>query len=162
MRRDTGEGEGDARDLPSVGSEETLNPGRTYWAAGRPRKYSCGIDSIRRVLGRTLSAYLWGLEGNANVERELAVGGGVVVRAAGGVADEEGRSEICQVLSASVQRRRTVPTYVDAVLGEDALELVPHAGDGFPIAILFGCGEEAEGDVRELSEGVSFKIGTSH
>lgn len=105
-----------------------------------------------------MSAHLRGLEGDADVERELAVGGGVVVRAAGGVADEEGGSEICQVVSASVQRRRTVPTYVDAIVCEDALELVPHAGDGFPIAILFGCGEEAEGDVRELSEDVSSEM----
>lgn len=67
--------------------------------------------------------------------------------------------KLCQ----RVQRRRTVPTYVDAILREDALELVPHAGDGFPIAILFGCGEEAEGDVRKLSEHVSFvRRGTSH
>lgn len=51
-----------------------------------------------------------------------------------------------------------MPTYVDAILCEDALELVPHAGDGFPIAILFGCGEEAEGDVRELSVDVSSEI----
>lgn len=154
--RDTGEG--DARDLPSVGSEETLNPGRTYLAAGRPRKYSCRADSIRRVLGRTFSTYLRGSERDADVECELTVGGGVVVRATSGVADEEGRSEICQAVSGSVQRRRTVPTYVDAVLCEDALELVPHAGDGFPIAILFGSGEEAEGDVRELSMNVRCEI----